>query len=103
MTLTSKQVRNAGQVKKDVKNFQKCPICGKVFEIGIEWETLEELNKDEYFPYPHVHLHGTPLHAMLCYIDKNLTIRNVGKIKSIEISRDSETLSEIMRKWSNPF
>ena len=103
MTLIRSSVKHAGEIKQNVSNYHKCPVCGESFEIGIESDVLQKLNEDQYFPYPHLHLHGNPLHAMLCYIDKDLKVRTVGKIKSIEISRDSETFSQIMRKWSNPF
>ncbi len=94
---------NSGEIKKNVKNFHICPLCKKEFEIGVELDTLKKVNEARHFPYPHIHLHGDPLHAMLVYIDANLTIRNVGSIKSIEVSRDSETLSQLMKKWSNVY
>ena len=103
MTLGSRKVKNAGEVKKTVDRFHQCPVCGKKIELGVELDVLIKANEEQYFPYPHLHLHGNPLHAMLCYIDKDLKIRNIGKIKSIEISRDSETFSQIMKKWSNPY
>jgi hypothetical protein len=103
MTISQKRIKNPGEIKQNVKNIHVCPSCKEKIEIGIEAETLNKLLKKDHFPYPHIHLHGYPLHAMLCYIDKNLTIRNVGAIKSIEISRDSETFSQIVRKWSNPY
>jgi len=52
---------------------------------------------------PHIHLHGNPLHALLCYTNSELEILNIGVIKSIEISRDSETFTQIMKKWTNPY
>jgi hypothetical protein len=103
MTLSNNKIKNLGEIKQNVKNFHICPLCKEKIEIGIEAETLEILIEKDHFPYPHIHLHGYPLHAMLCYIDKNLTIRSVGGIKSIEISRDSETFGQIVKKWSNPY
>lgn len=91
------------QVKQSVKNHHICPLCKEKIEIGVEKETLERLYIADKFPYPHVHIHGDPLHAMLCYIDKDMVIRSTGTIKSIEISRDSETLNLLLKKWSNPY
>ncbi len=103
MVISSKRKRNYGDLKQNVKNIQVCPLCKEKIEIGIEMDTLKELSEYERFPYPHIHLHGNPLHAMLCYIDKNLKVRSVGVIKSIEISRNYDTFKQFMMKWSNPY
>ena len=103
MSIIPKKREFIGKIKQNVKNFHICPFCRKNVEIGIEMDDLNQLNTEEYFPYPHLHLHGNPLHGMLFYIDKNLDIRGVTVIKSIEISRDSETFSQAIKKWSNPF
>ncbi|MCK4780577.1 MAG: hypothetical protein KAT57_10335, partial [Candidatus Lokiarchaeota archaeon] len=78
-----------------------CPLCQDTFRIGIEHHILNTPSSDIYIP--HIHLHGSPLHAIVCYINPQLKIRNVGVIKSIEISRDSRTFKELMKKWSNPY
>ena len=76
-------------------------MCQQNVELGIELNIIKEGNKLIYFP--HIHLHGDPLHALICYINSELNVRNVGVIKSIEISRDSETFSQLMKKWTNPY
>lgn len=73
----------------------------KKIELGIEYNILKQGNPNIYLP--HIHLHGEPLHSLICYINSELKVRNIGVIKSIEISRDSETFSEIMKKWTNPY
>ncbi len=103
MIKNKSNIKNVGELKQNVKNIHTCPLCKEKIEIGIESDILEKLIEKDHFPYPHIHIHGYPLHAMLCYIDKNLTIRSVGGIRSIEISRDSETFSQIIKKWSNPY
>ncbi|MHA1437375.1 MAG: hypothetical protein ACTSPD_07330 [Promethearchaeota archaeon] len=103
MVQSSKNIKKFGEIKCNVKNIHICPYCKEKIEIGIENNVLKKLCEAEYFPYPHIHLHGNPLHAMLCYIDKDLRIRNIGVVKSIEIVRNSETFSQIMKKWSNPY
>ncbi|MFW9971414.1 MAG: hypothetical protein ACFFDF_14565 [Candidatus Odinarchaeota archaeon] len=67
----------------------------------MEFNISCEGNTDIYFP--HIHLHGEPLHAIICYINSELKMRNMGVIKSIEISRDSATFKELMKKWTNPY
>ena len=103
MAISSKKKENYRDLKQNIKNNQVCPLCKGEFEIGIESHTLKELSKYGKFPYPHIHLHGNPLHAMLCYIDKDLNVRGVGVINSIEISRNYDTFKQLMMKWSNPY
>ena len=103
MVLSPNNNKKIGEIKQNTKNIHECPYCKERFKIGIEKDTLDKLSKGNYFPYPHVHIHGNPLHAMLCYIDKQLVIRNICVINSIEISRNSETFQELMKKWANPF
>ena len=103
MIFPDRKGKHTEQLKRTVSSFHRCPLCEQTIEIGVEWGVLKELNEGQKFPYPHIHLHGDPLHAMLCYIDKDLKVRSVGGIKSIEISRDSETFSHLIRKWSNPY
>jgi hypothetical protein len=78
-----------------------CPLCREKITIGVEVKITQEGNSDIYFP--HIHLHGDPLHAVICYINQELKVRNIGVIKSIEISRDSQTFRELMKKWTNPY
>ena len=90
MTLSrDRRMGDVREVKKDVSVLHKCPFCGEQVKIGIELGTLERLKNDRRLPYPHLNIHGKPLHAMLCYIDTNLQVRNVGSIESIEIRLDS--------------
>lgn len=97
----NKNIDRIGEIKKDVRFTVKCPVCHENIKLGVEAEILEKIHKKGIFPYPHLHLHGQPLHAMLVYIDKQHHIRNTGAIHSMEISRDANTLQQIMRKWSN--
>ncbi|TXT57107.1 MAG: hypothetical protein BAJALOKI2v1_540009 [Promethearchaeota archaeon] len=92
-----------GKIKEKVKNSHICPECHQKIDLGIEREILNLLNNDKKYPYPHIHIHGDPLHAMLCYIDKDLRVRGMSVVKSIEISRDSTSFKEFFKKWSNPY
>ncbi|MFX1309174.1 MAG: hypothetical protein ACFE8C_05690 [Promethearchaeota archaeon] len=76
-------------------------MCNKKINLGIEFHISNKLNRDIYFP--HIHLHGDPLHALICYLNSELKVRNLGVVKSIEISRDSQTFRELMKKWTNPY
>ncbi|MFX0039580.1 MAG: hypothetical protein ACFFCY_04970 [Promethearchaeota archaeon] len=76
-------------------------MCNEKISIGVEINITKESHPDLYFP--HIHIHGDPLHALICYINSELKMRNMGLIKSIEISRDSQTFGQLMKKWTNPY
>ena len=78
-----------------------CPLCQQSIILGIELNFLGKREASIYFP--HIHLHGDPLHALICYLNSELKIRNIGIIKSIEIARDSDTFKQLMMKWTNPY
>ena len=103
MVITPRNREPSYEVKHKVKSYCICPYCKEKVEIGIEVNTFIDLNNGTQFPYPHLHLHGKPLHAMICYIDKQLKVRGVKGVKSIEISRDGDTFKEFMKKWTNPY
>lgn len=94
------KIKDLKEVKQPVQKVT-CPMCKQTIELGIELKMKDYVKKSIYFP--HIHLHGNPLHSLICYINSELKVRNVGVIKSIEVSRDSATFSEIMKKWTNPY
>ena len=91
---------NPSEIKKHYELSQKCPICQKKISFGVELGFLDNVKR---YPYPHMILHGNPLHALIVYIDADFRIRGIETACSIEIQRNSETFSQIMKKWSNPF
>ena len=95
------KIKNKNEIKQKPKKKIICPSCKEEIIIGIELNALNKINTNFYFP--HIYLHGNPLHVLICYINRDLKLRNIGIIQSIEISRDSETLKQVMRKWSNPY
>ncbi|MFX0028918.1 MAG: hypothetical protein ACFE9C_18700 [Candidatus Hodarchaeota archaeon] len=103
MVVVYGKIRDEDHIKKAVDKNIKCPKCNKEIKIGIELEVFNKLNSLKNVYFPHIHLHGKPLHALLCYINSELKLRNVGIIESIEISRDSKTLMQFLEKWTNPY
>ena len=91
---------NTSELKKHYNLSQKCPICNKQIQFGVEQGFLDKV---ERYPYPHMILHGNPLHALIVYIDADYKIRGIETAQSIEIQRNSETFSQIVKKWSNPY
>jgi hypothetical protein len=82
-------------IKRNIQGFVTCPICNQKFKIQIDDEKIDNfLNVNDgsnLSLFSHIHLHGNPIHAIVCYIDRDLRIRNVYSIKSIEIlSNDSK-------------
>jgi hypothetical protein len=94
------QISPAYEVKRSGKMAVRCPICKNEIHFGIEKSVFETATK---FPISHVVLHGNPLHALIVYIDTNFSVRGEEGCESIEVLQKSETLSQILKKWSNPF
>ncbi|GAB4327277.1 MAG: hypothetical protein Kow0069_34090 [Promethearchaeota archaeon] len=86
--------------KLSTRHAVKCPACGEILHPGVEIDVLKSVCR---FPYPHVLLHGSPLHAMVAYIDAQGNVRGVEASHSVEVSRDGRTFSQLVTKWSNPF
>lgn len=103
MVLSRSDKNVIGEIKQKVKNFHTCPYCKENVEIGVEFDILRNIYKDKNFPYPHIQMHGKPLHALLCYVDQDMIVRSLSVVKSVEISRDSETFKQITKKWANPY
>lgn len=97
------RIKDDEHIKKSVEKNIRCPKCNKEIKMGIELEVVKRLNSLKNVYFPHIHLHGKPLHALLCYFNSELKLRNVGIIESIEISRDSDTLLQFLEKWTNPY
>ena len=76
--------------KKHSNLSQKCPICNKKIQFGVEFGFLENAKR---YPYPHMILHGNPLHALIVYIDADLRIRGIETAQSIEIQKNVEIFS----------
>ena len=93
--------RRSKSITKKVINVHKCKLCGVEVRVQIDSKELEQISSDDEFPFPHLHLHGKPLHAMLCYVDKQGVVKSSGFIKSIEILRNSETFQELTKKFSS--
>jgi hypothetical protein len=103
MVVVHGRIKDIGHVKKRVDRVVKCPKCNKEVNIGIELEVVKKRISLNNVYFPHIHLHGNPLHALVCYVNSELKLRNIGIIDSIEISRDSDTLKQFLEKWMNPY
>lgn len=77
-----------------------CPICNEKQKIGVEIGHLQSITD---FPFSHIYLHGNPVHAMVVYIDKQFHVRGTEGCASIDIKKESTTLQQVVKKWSNPF
>jgi len=103
MVIVYGKIKDVDQVKKKVNRLIRCPKCSKEVEIGIELEIIKKFKSLSNVYFPHIHLHGNPLHALLCYVNSEIQLRNIGVIESVEISRDSNTLRQFLEKWTNPY
>lgn len=90
------------KMKIGISSFHACPICGEKIDIGVENSTLNSIDKSTGI-YTHILLHGYPLHALIIHIDLNGSVRAIKGCSSIEIQRDNATLTQLIKKWSNPY
>ncbi|MFX1375170.1 MAG: hypothetical protein ACFFA0_05105 [Promethearchaeota archaeon] len=103
MVIVYGKIKDKSIVKKNSDKLIRCPKCNKEVKIGIELEVIKKLKFLKNVNFPHIYLHGEPIHALLCYLNSELKIRNIGIIESIEISRYSNTFMQFLEKWMNPF
>jgi hypothetical protein len=87
-------------VKKTAFLAELCPICKEKIPYGVEHHILKSVTK---YPFPHIIIHGNPLHVLIVYLDANFKVRGTEGCESIEIAKNSEVFSQLLRKWSNPF
>ena len=89
------------QIKTNALYFQECPLCKKKIQIKVQFELLEQQYGASGGVIPHIIIHGNPLHAMLCYVDRHMAVRGKGYIVSIGIPRDSNTYQQFVQLWSH--
>lgn len=100
MVITDIHNVDRSEIKKNLRLTTDCPICGDKLRIGIEQGYLKTVVQ---YPFPHIVLHGDPIHAFVVFIDTQLKIRGKEPIESIEIVRDGKTFGALIKKWRNPF
>ncbi|MHA1340678.1 MAG: hypothetical protein ACTSRZ_06825 [Promethearchaeota archaeon] len=98
--LSEKLKDNLPKVKKWTQYDVKCPVCGEKMKVGVE---LGELERIKHFPFTHLMMHGSPLHAVIVYIDKHFQVRGVEGSDSLEFDKKALVFQEVIKKWSNPF
>lgn len=74
-----------------------CRTCGASFTVSV---TSEMMASARGYPFPHVLLHGSPIHAHVVYVDKNGSIRGSESSESIQIDKTSATFQELVRWWA---
>lgn len=81
-----KQIGDLNQIHptEDFKVFSlvKCPICNQTLQISLD---LDLIDKKDYFPFPHVIVHGIPTHALIAYLDRELQVRAIEFSNSLQI------------------
>ncbi|MFX1276689.1 MAG: hypothetical protein ACFFBP_09645 [Promethearchaeota archaeon] len=103
MILSREEIQNKRKQWQNSRNANECPICHKKIEVDIDLFMMEKILENKSGVYPHLVLHGNPLHGMIIYIDKHMNIRSVSSIESMEISKDSETCQQLLEKCPEPY
>ena len=71
-----------------------CKLCLQEVKFSISAEEYKNITK---FPVKKEHIHGTPKHKLVAYINKNLDIENF-KIEEMEVEEEKTTYEEELTK-----
>ncbi|MHA1682421.1 MAG: hypothetical protein ACTSUE_15900 [Promethearchaeota archaeon] len=75
----------------------RCSVCGQEFKVHVTSMMLDEAPS---YPFPHVILHGSPIHAHVVYIDKQGRVRGGMSSTSLQIDKTSSTFQELVKWWT---
>jgi hypothetical protein len=90
----------AHPIRRTTQIAATCPVCNQKMKINMDHRIFNEAT---LFPITHVVLHGNPLHALIVYLDANFRVRGEEGCSSIEVARNSDAFSQLVKIWSNPF
>ncbi len=96
----SQEMLNGHELRKTARMATRCPICGESLSVAVELSTIQ---KATHFPYPHVLIHGNPLHALIVYLDADFQARDEQGCEAVNLNLIAPSFNECLLKWSNPF
>ena len=74
-----------------------CEICKKTFTVKVSAAKLADAT---HYPFAHLILHGSPIHCLTVYVDKNGAVRCSESSRSLQIDRTSATFAELVKWWA---
>ena len=74
-----------------------CDICKQTFTVKV---SAAELADATHYPFAHLILHGSPIHCLTVYVDKNGAVHCSESSKSMQIDRTSATFAELVKWWA---
>ena len=74
-----------------------CDICRRAFTVQV---SAAELAAASHYPFAHLILHGSPIHCLTVYVDKNGAVRASESSRSMQIDRTSSTFAELVKWWA---
>lgn len=77
-----------------------CPFCQKEIRLNGNRNRNGNQNKNGNGLMAILNIHGEPIHALILYVDSHMNVRSHSIIKNIEVSRDSDTLKQLLNAWS---
>ncbi len=75
--------------------FADCSVCKKRIEIKVPVHLAEDR---EYYPFEFINIHGNPEHALMLFIDKNLTIRDTMVYEDLHILKERKKPMDVWDK-----
>ncbi|MEX2719254.1 MAG: hypothetical protein Q6370_023390 [Candidatus Sigynarchaeota archaeon] len=74
-----------------------CDVCKQTFAVQV---SAAELAAAPRYPFAHLILHGSPIHCLTVYVDKNGAVRCSESSRSLQIDRTSATFAELVKWWA---
>ncbi len=72
-----------------------CSICKKRIEIEV---SVDIAKNREYYPFEYINVHGSPEHALMIFLDQNLSVRDVMAYQDLNIAKQQkEEFASIVR------
>jgi hypothetical protein len=70
---------------KTKKIYTTCPLCqNKTITIEVKEDLAEN---QEYYPFEYLNIHGDPPHALMLFLDRNLSVRDSMPYDDIDIAK----------------
>ena len=69
---------------KTKKIIADCSACRKKVEIQVPEDIAK--NRD-YYPFEYIDIHGDPEHALMLFLDQNLSLRDTMVYKDLKIAQ----------------
>src|SRR5512137_1290870 len=62
-----------------------CQLCNSTIQVSVPADLAQT---KEFFPFPYIDIHGKPEHALMMFLDANLSVRASTAYKDLKIAKE---------------